>query len=102
MLKLLFGLAVLGALAGAVAFVPLHGRTVLDRWNDSRSPRDFAERGWAEAKTSFGKETARARPARGASRPAKPSRPQRPAIPTERHTDEDRAAVDRIVAGRSR
>jgi hypothetical protein len=96
MLKLMLALAVLAALAGAVAFVPLRGRSVLDRWSASRSPREFVERGWAEAKASFGVEAPRPRPARATSRPAKPARAHRPA--EEQHTEEDRAALDRIVA----
>jgi hypothetical protein len=95
MLKLLLALALLAGLGAAFALAPLHGRTMLDRWHASRSPRDFLERGLIEAKASFGAEAQRPHPARAASKPARPARPPRPA---ERHTEQDRAALDRIVA----
>ncbi len=94
MLKLMVALAVLAGLAGAVALVPLHGRTVLDRWSAARSAREFVQRGWAEAKGSLGADGPRSRTARS----AKPARTQRRAVPVERHTEADRAALDRIVA----
>jgi hypothetical protein len=97
MLKLMLALAALAALGGAVAFVPLRGRTVLDRWNAARSPREFVERGLAEAKASLEGEVSRRRPAaRVAARPAKPPRASRRA--EEHPTEEDRAALERIVA----
>jgi len=97
MLKLLFGLALLGALAAAVAFVPVHGRTVLERWNAAHGAGDFVDRGVHEAKVALGleQERAKARPGRA----VKPlPRAARPATPTEQHTAADRAALDRIVA----
>jgi hypothetical protein len=101
MLKLLFGLVLLGALAFAVAFVPLHGRTVLDRWNAAPTASAFLARGWREAKVALGPET---EPAKGTrAQAAKPGRPPpRPAAPTEHHSEADRAAIDRIVAESAR
>jgi hypothetical protein len=100
MWKLLIGLGLLAGLAAAVAFVPLRGRTVLDRWSASRGPRDFFERSYHEAKAAAGLEPEKARPAR--TRPARPAKPParaaRPGMPTENHSEADRAALDRIIA----
>jgi hypothetical protein len=101
MLKLLFGLALLAALGVAIALVPVHGRTLLERWNAAHGAGDFVERSVHEAKVALGLEQERPRPQR-ASRPAKPTaRAAHPATPTEHHTDADRAALDRIVADRA-
>ncbi len=97
MLRFLFGVALLASLALAVAFVPVHGRTVLARWHASRSPREFVERAWAEARGAWS-ERQTPRPARAlGARPARAGA-RRPATPTERHTEQDRAALERIVA----
>jgi len=102
MLKFVIGLALLAGLAGAVVFVPLRGRTILDRWSASRGPRDFLERGYHEAKVAAGFEPEQPRPAR--ARPVRPTKPQarptRPGQPTENHSEADRAALDRIIAER--
>jgi hypothetical protein len=103
MLKLLCGLAALSALAAAVALAPVRGRTVLDRWNAARTPGEFAERAYQEARGALGLAPEKPRPARQAARPAQPApRAARPARPTEHHTEEDRAALDRIVAEHTR
>jgi hypothetical protein len=104
MLKLLFGLVLLGALALAVAFVPLRGRTVLERWDAAPSASAFATRGWREAKVALGLEKEAARPARASSQPPRGARPApaRAREPVERHSAEDRAALDRIVAESAR
>jgi hypothetical protein len=101
MLKLLFGFVLLGALALAVCFVPLRGRTVLDRWNTAPSASAFAARGLREGKVALGleKEAVKA-PRAQASRPARPAPPPaaaRPHPPVENLRPEDRAALDRIV-----
>jgi hypothetical protein len=100
MLRILFGLALLVALAAAIALVPMRGRTVLDRWNSSHGARDFLERGYREAKLAMGSGAQKPHPGRAHSlRPTKPqARPARPPTPTEQHSDEDRAELDRIVA----
>ncbi len=97
MLKLLFGLVLLGALALAVAFVPLRGRTVLQRWESAPTASAFVERGWREAKVALGPEKKPAKAARGvqAAKPGRP--PARPAAPTEHHSEADREALDRLV-----
>jgi hypothetical protein len=105
MLKLLVLLALVAG-GVAAAYVPVRGRTVLDRWQGSRGAVDFAERAWAEARGAFRSPEApgraRGRSAeRGRDRPASPGRPARTPLPTETHTDEDRAALDRIVAERA-
>jgi hypothetical protein len=99
MLKLLCLLAFLGG-AAAVAWAPVHGRTVLDRWRAAPGPVAFVERAWSEAKSALlGPGGARRS---GASQPARASRatprPARPARPSETYTERDRAALDRIVA----
>ena len=99
MLKLALLLALLIAFAGAAAGVPIHGRTVLDRWQSARGPVDFVERGWTEVKASLaggvhGQRGARAETARA---PLSPTRPGRSPRPVERHSEADRAALDRIV-----
>lgn len=102
--KLLIGLGLLAALAAAVALAPLRGRTVLDRWNASRGPRDFLERSYREAKVAWTGEPERHRA--GQARPARPPKPQarpgRPAAPTENHSEADRAALERIIAERGK
>jgi hypothetical protein len=102
--KLLLGAAVLLGLAAAVTFVPLRGRTVLDRWNASRGPRDFFERSCREVKVAAGLEPEKPRP--GRARPARPQKPQahspRRATPTEDLSAADRAALDRIIAERGK
>ncbi len=104
MLRLLFGIALLVALAAGIALVPLRGRTVLDRWSASHGAREFFERGYQEAKVAMGLDAQKPRPGRAQpSHPAKPlARRARPPTPTERHTDEDRAELDRIVAEHAR
>lgn len=104
MWKLAIGLALLLGLAASVALVPLHGRTVLDRWNASHGVSDFLDRSYREAKVALGGQPERPHP--GRARPARPSpkqqaRTPRPGTPTEDHSDADRAAVDRIIAERA-
>ena len=100
MLRFLFGLALLVALAAVVALVPMRGRTVLDRWNASHGTREFLERGYRETKLAMGIGAEKPHQGRAHSpRPTKsPTRPARPPTPTEQHSDQDRAALDRIVA----
>jgi len=91
MAKLLGLLLVLGALAGAAAFVPVGGRTVLARWQGARGPADFARRSWHEVAAAAGIEE----PPRRS--PAPRPRPGQ-ARPVERHTESDRAALERVVS----
>lgn len=93
-MKLLGLLLVLAALAGVVAFVPVGGRTVLDRWNDSRGAADFASKGWGEVAVATGLRDPPAK--KSAARAARPAAKRPP--PVERVTDADRAALDRLVS----
>src|SRR6185369_8435210 len=97
MLKLLFALTFAGAVALAAAFVPLRGSTLVERWRAAPDAAAFAARGWRDAKLACGlaKEGARA------ARPP-PARPARAASPSEAHSEQDRAALDRIVAEHAR
>jgi hypothetical protein len=97
MAKMVGLLLVVGALAAAVALVPLNGRTVLARWRDSRGPSDFAARAWREAAAAAGLvDPPTARVAARASKPA-----AKRAQPAEHHTEADRAALERIVSERA-
>jgi len=99
MLRALLLLAALGALVAACAWVPLRGRTVLDRWNAASGVSDFTRRGVAEVRSALGLDPARSAAAASKTRPARPSRP---AHPRETHTEADRAALDHIVAEHDR
>ncbi|HVI75869.1 MAG TPA: hypothetical protein VM683_12870 [Anaeromyxobacteraceae bacterium] len=103
MLRLLFGLALCAALAAAAAFVPLRGRTVLDRWRAAPDATTFATRSWSEAKAALGLAPEPPRPgSRPKARPLRSAaRGARPAPPTEQHTDADRAALERVLAERA-
>lgn len=93
--KLVGILLVAGGLAAAVAFLPLRGRTVLDRWQSAPSAGQFAARSWREVAVVAGLEHPPAR------RPAAPRTPPAQAprtAPSERHTDADRAALERVVS----
>ncbi len=105
MSRLLVSAAIAGIVLVVVAFVPLSGRTVVERWQAAPSAIDFVERGYGEVAAAVArfrddhsdrrrhgaKVSARTSP-RG-SAPAKDG----PA-PQERHTEADRSALDRIVA----
>ncbi|HSB18826.1 MAG TPA: hypothetical protein VLD85_02325 [Anaeromyxobacteraceae bacterium] len=86
-----------GALAAAVALVPVRGRTVLERWRAARGPADFVSRSWQEAAAAAGLSGPQAGkpPARAARQDG------RRAEPTERHTAADRAEIERIVSERA-
>jgi hypothetical protein len=103
MLKLLFALTVAGAVALAAAFVPLRGSTLVERWRAAPDAAAFAARGWRDARLACGLAKEGARAARpSAARPARPARSARAASPSEAHTEQDRAALDRIVAEHAR
>jgi hypothetical protein len=98
MAKLVGFLLCAGALAAAVALVPVRGRTVLERWRVARGPADFVSRSWQEAAAAAGLSGPQAagKPSARASR-----QDGRRAEPTERHTAADRAEIERIVSERA-
>lgn len=100
------------------AFVPIGGRTLLERWRSAPDPGALVDGTWKKVGAGWDRlwgeppETRRSGP-RVASRPAAASRPaqrapagrpapaagrQPAAEPVEHHTEADRSAVDRIVA----
>lgn len=106
MVRLLKWTVVAGALAAVVAFVPLGGRTLLERWRSSRGAGDFAARLGGEVEREARRllrgsaaGSTREAQARAAPRPPK-ARPGQ--APAEHHTDADRKAVDAIVAEHAR
>lgn len=98
MAKLVGLLLFVGALAAAVALVPVGGRTVLERYRASRGPADFASRSWQEVAQATG--LSRPRAGKGAAHGQR--HPARKAEPAERHTDADRAELERIVEEHAR
>jgi hypothetical protein len=84
MSRLLLAAAVAAILFLVGAFVPWNGRTLVERWNGapaSRSSQRAAPRTASPARTA----------------PATPGQKRAPE-PVEHHTEEDRKAIDRIVA----
>ncbi|HUK65522.1 MAG TPA: hypothetical protein VLV17_01755 [Anaeromyxobacteraceae bacterium] len=99
MWKVFFGLLLVAGVAAAVAFVPVRGRTVLDRWNAAHTPAEFLERSLAEAKVALGLR----HPGRSPARATKVApHPLHKAAPVEQISDKDRAAMDRLVAEHAR
>ncbi len=103
MLRLLRWAVVAATMAAMAAFVPVGGRTLLDRWRASSGPGDFAARALGE----LGKEARRLlrgapEPSRDARARAAPARPGQGTPPAEHHTEADRKALDAIVAERAR
>ncbi len=96
MLRLLRWSAALAALAAMAAFVPVGGRTVLDRWRSARTPAEFASRALGEIGRALGRPW-REPPAPGRARPRALRDP-----PVEHHTEADRDELDAIVAERAR
>lgn len=99
-------LIILLALAAVIAFLPINGRSVLQRWQAARSPEAFFSGSWQELKAEFdwlfehesdphhrgGQRVARA-PKPSTTRGATPA-----GQPAEHHTAADRKALDAIVA----
>jgi hypothetical protein len=108
--RLLLAVVVTALLALVGAFVPVGGRTVMERWNAAPSPAAFAEgaareisgawdRLWSdrpEPRRASGGAAARAAAKGGKAGPTPRKAPAD--VPAEHHTDEDRSALDRIVA----
>ncbi len=89
MIRLALKLTLAAAAVWAVwTFVPIHGRTLAQRWDAAPSGRAFLQRGWAELSGG---------PARPQARTTRPGARERP---TEGHTDADRREVDRLLSER--
>jgi len=86
MIRVALKLALAAAAVWAVfTFVPVRGRTLEERWRAAGGVAAFVEDGWAEVAAAL-------RP------PARPQKSGVPERPTERHTEADRRAVDRLVS----
>jgi hypothetical protein len=83
MSRLLLAAAVAAILFLVGAFVPVGGKTLIERWNGSPSSASRANPKGAS-------------PARSAQGPAGTAQ-KRPPEPVEHHTEDDRSAIDRIV-----
>jgi hypothetical protein len=119
--SLLKAAVLLGALAAVCLLLPIHGHTLAERWRAAGSPAAFGERLWAELRGEPPATRPRNRkgPAGSAGRTDEPrtdeartdgDEPASPrtdagrtdagrsgAGPTERHTDADRQALDRLL-----
>jgi hypothetical protein len=94
MLRLLVKLALAaGAVVAVWTWVPVKGRTMAERWDAAPTAGKFIDRTWSEL---AGKAPGRS-PALPRAREAAP-RGRTGDRPVERHSDDDRRAVDRIVA----
>ena len=114
MSRLLLAVAVAAILLLVGAFVPVNGKTLIERWNAAPSASAFADRTLAEvsqgwdrlwgdkpaarpsgkpvpAKGAPAAKTARSPSGQGATQTAGTG-------PVEHHTEADRTAIDRIVA----
>jgi|APFre7841882590_1041340.scaffolds.fasta_scaffold12273_2 hypothetical protein len=86
MSRLLLAVAVAAILLLVGAFVPVNGKTLVDRWNAS------------SARPSSKGAPARVTPVARQSRPPGTAPEKVVPEPVEHHTDADRDALDRIVA----
>jgi hypothetical protein len=109
MSRIVLGAAIAAILVLVFAFVPVGGKTLVERWNGAPSASAFAEKGLREVSSSWdrlwgdgkaARPAARPAPARAAAaRPGRQAEAARPVPePVEHHTDADRSALDRIVA----
>ncbi len=93
MIRLALKLALAATALWAVwTFVPIHGRTLAERWRAAGSLEVFVERAVAEV---TGRRTAPARPQ--ARTPKTGDARERP---SEGHSEADRKAVDRLLSER--
>jgi hypothetical protein len=114
MSRLLLAVALAAIVVLVGAFVPVNGKTLVERWNAAPSASAFADRTAAEISQGWDRlwgEKPAARPAgkpapsKGAQASKTPRAPSGggapPAAgtgPAEHHTEADRSALDRIVA----
>ncbi len=73
------------------AFVPVNGRTLVERWNGTPAARQAVQPAQAV------KAPPKAFPGRSGSRTSRARPEASPEGPEEHHTDADRNAIDRIV-----
>ena len=93
MIRLAFKLALAAAALWALwTFVPVHGRTLAERWRAAGNVRTFLQRAGSEI---AGLQRSAPRPQ--ARAPGSADARERP---SERHTEADRAAVDRLLSDR--
>jgi len=86
MSRLLLAVAVAAILVLVGAFVPVNGKTLVERWSGAPAARSASRpgpKGATSAKTA---------------RPGPATAPKPAPEPVEHHTDADRTAIDRIVA----
>lgn len=83
MSRLLLAAAVAAILLLVGAFVPVNGKTLVERWNGTPAPIRAASKGAAGARTA---------------QPGPIAAPKPLPEPVEHHTDADRSAIDKIVA----
>lgn len=114
MSRLLLAVWLLAVLLLVGVFVPVNGKTVVERYGAAPSAGQFAGRGWSGLVASWDRlwgVTPAPKPvprvaakgtesARGAPPSAAPAARPIPE-PVEHHTAEDRSALDRIVAERA-
>jgi hypothetical protein len=105
MARLFKWLVVAAAIAAVIAFLPIGGRSILERWQAARTPAAFVEKSWQELRAGAsrligsGTEPKREGSTRSAKAARSPSS-KGPASgkPVERHSEADREAIDEIVA----
>ena len=102
MLKLLKWTLLVAAIAAVLAFVPVNGRTLADRWRKSRDTSEFVHGLWIEGRHAFSSAPTRST-SRHATAPTTHPAPharsstRSTARPSEQHSEADRAAIDRIL-----
>jgi hypothetical protein len=102
MLTLLKWTLLVAAIAAVLAFVPVNGRTLVDRWRKSRDTSEFVHGLWIEGRHAFSSAPTRStsrHPSAPAARAAPHARTstRSAARPAEQHSEADRAAIDRIL-----
>lgn len=101
MFKLLKWTILAGGLAAVAWLVPLHGKTAVQRWRAAGSVSKAAEQGWSEARLYARGAVAREIEHQIAPRPVT-QHARAPQRPIERHSERDRASLDRIIASRAK
>lgn len=98
MFKLVKFAFVIGALAAVWTLVPVAGRTLHARWSAASGPQAFAKGLWTDLDRALA-----SKPGDDKARAAPPAKGKAPAgRPDESVTEQDRKALDRIVAERLR